>query len=317
MARHLILGGGGFVGRHVARALLDAGQAVTVCARNPDHALESLNRLPQLRIVAFDILDVEWMDVLADVDVIHHYAWSTIPSTAAANPLSDVDRHVRPTIALLEACGQLGGKRLLFLSSGGTVYGRINDGVASEQDMPRPVTVYGATKLAVENYLRVYHMSQGVDCRVARLSNPYGLGQNLTRNQGLVSTFVANAIAGRPLEVWGDGSVVRDYIHVSDVARALVALATCTLEPTGDLPVFNVGSGKGASVNDVIAIIETKLAAKVEVRRNPGRAIDLPVSVLDISKARETLGWSPELSLQEGIGLLIDELQGTGSSHRI
>ena len=307
MARHLIIGGAGFVGRHVAAALLEQGEPVTVGVRK----LSDAPLPPDLQgasIAEVDLLSADWTTLLGGFDVIHHYAWSSIPQTAAENPVADVDRHLTPTIALLEAARRIGGKRLIFLSSGGTVYGALPSGLASETDHPKPLTVYGATKLAVENYLRVYHCAGDIDCRVARLSNPYGLGQNLARHQGLVSTFVAKALAREPLEVWGDGSVVRDYIHISDVASGLAALSSLPLGATRDLPIFNIASGVGTSVNEVIAVIENALGRVVAVNRKPGRPIDLPVSVLDITRTKQVLQWEPKLTLPDGVRAMMDDL---------
>jgi UDP-glucose 4-epimerase len=228
--------------------------------------------------------------------------------------VADLDQHVRPTLAMLEAARRLGGKRVIFLSSGGTVYGALPTGLAVESDHPKPLIIYGATKLAVETYLRVYHASEDVDCVVVRLSNPYGSGQSLERNQGLVTTFVMRALTGQPLTVWGDGSVVRDYVHISDVAEALTRIALSPPRSLGkDLPIFNVASGVGASVNEVIAIIERQLGIQLDVTRSSGRRIDLPVSVLDITRTRAAIGWRPELSLEQGIALMCRE---AGRDHR-
>lgn len=311
--RHLILGGAGFVGRHAALALANAGADVTIASRHAPPEFQRFSDLP-MRYISLDMASCDWAAVLADADVIHHYAWSSIPQTAAQNPAWDADLHIRTAIDLLQAAAKLGGKRVVFVSSGGTVYGRHSGGKAAEDCLPRPVSIYGATKLAVENYMRIYHVAGQVDCRVARLSNPYGVGQNLKRGQGLVSTFVARALQDQPLTVWGDGEVVRDYIHISDAVSALVALATEPLENASDLPVFNVASGIGSSINDVIAVIETQLSKRLLVEYLPARGVDIPVSVLCVERARKHLGWAPRISLQYGVAAMIRELQA-GEMH--
>jgi UDP-glucose 4-epimerase len=312
--RHLVLGGAGFVGRHVALALAARGVEVVLASRRPPPEPERFD--PQcVRLETVDLTACDWPALIADVDVIHHYAWASIPQTAALNPIWDVDTHIRTAINLLETAGRLGGKRVLFVSSGGTVYGRHKDQRSTEDSPTRPLSIYGATKLAVENYMRPYHDSGAVDCRIARLSNPYGVGQNLDRNQGLVSTFVARALRGEPLTVWGDGSVVRDYIHISDATDALVALSTQALPDLTDLPVFNVASGVGVSINEVISVIEGVLDRTLDVSRLPGRGIDIPVSVLCVDKARRHLGWAPRYSLGQGVSAMIEQLKSGETSY--
>ncbi|CAN5287098.1 NAD-dependent epimerase/dehydratase family protein [soil metagenome] len=306
--RHLILGGAGFVGRHVALALAKAGADVIIGSRR---ALPEPERFAALsaRFISLDMTACDWEAVLADVDVIHHYAWASIPQTAALNPAWDVDLHIRTAIDLLQVAARLGGKRVVFVSSGGTVYGRQPDGKATEDCLPRPLSIYGATKLAVENYMRTYHNAGSVDCRVARLSNPYGVGQSLERGQGLVSTFVARALQDLPLRVWGDGEVVRDYIHISDAVNALIALSSEPLTDVPDLPIFNVSSGVGSSINDVIAVIEAQLGKCPTVEYLPARGVDIPVSVLCVERARRRLAWTPSISLKTGVTSMIAELQ--------
>ncbi|SFJ47151.1 NAD-dependent epimerase/dehydratase family protein [Caulobacter sp. UNC279MFTsu5.1] len=311
--RHLILGGGGFLGRHVAMALSTQGDEVVVAGRRPPPEFERFDG-SRARFLPLDITKCDWTTALADVDVVHHYAWASIPQTAAQDPIWDADVHIRTAIDLLETASRLGGKRVVFVSSGGTVYGRQSGEKAAEDSSPRPLSIYGATKLAVENYMRIYHASGAVDCRVARLSNPYGVGQNLERRQGLVSTFVARALENQPLTVWGDGRIVRDYIHISDAISALVALSNAQLDDIDDLPIFNVASGVGASINQVISVIEDHLGHPLDVTNLPARSIDIPVSVLCVERARQHLGWSPRLSLSEGVKMMIAQLQA-GERH--
>jgi UDP-glucose 4-epimerase len=174
-----------------------------------------------------------------------------------------------------------------------------------------PITAYGAGKATAEIYLGLYGALHGLDCRVARIANPYGAGQNLARGQGAVTTFVHHALTNQPIVIWGDGEVVRDYIHVTDVANAMVALA---LRPRLDkFRTFNIGSGTGVSLNDLIAELERRLSRRLDVRREPARPFDVPVSVLDISHAQNILGWVPRLSFAEGIARTMSDLAGNAA----
>lgn len=246
-----------------------------------------------------EFTSADWDGLIANATVVHQYAWSSLPASANNNPFGDLAANVGGTMALLEALRRRGEGRIVFPSSGGTVYGKLHQVPVSEEHPVAPITAYGASKATAEIYLGLYRKLHGVDCRIARISNPYGAGQNVARGQGAVTTFLQCVLNQQPIVIWGDGQVVRDYLHISDVAGALITLA---LRPKlDDVYTFNIGSGKGTSLNDIVTAIEACLKRKLEVVREPARTFDVPVSVLDISRAREVLGWSPRLSLPEGL----------------
>lgn len=313
MTHHLVLGGLGFIGRHTALALARRGKRVTVVDRMPpplDFEAEFGAAFEGLSLVfrQAEIASVDWDDLLESVDVVHHYAWSTIPQTANDDPLGDLDQNVRSSVRLLEALRRFPGKRLVFASSGGTVYGRLNQTPVPETHHFAPITAYGVSKASVEMYLGFYRACYGLDCRVARISNPFGAGQDPRRPQGAASAFVFKAMAGEEIAIWGDGSVVRDYIHISDLAEGLISLAEAPAELSGNPPVFNIASGVGISLNDIIETLTGHLGVSPSVRYQPGRAFDLPVSVLDITLAKERLGWSPRFSFDEGCKRMVRDL---------
>ncbi|MBB4267061.1 NAD-dependent epimerase/dehydratase family protein [Roseospira visakhapatnamensis] len=307
MTQHLILGGSGFIGRHVALGLARRGARVTIAdLAPPPAALADLS----VGYAAVTPGRIDWEALIADHTVIHHYAWSTIPQTANDNPLGDLDDNVRATLGLLEALRHRAGSRLIFSSSGGTVYGRLRQVPAPEDHPLAPITAYGVSKAAVELYLGFYRAHHGLDCRVARISNPFGAGQDARRKQqGAVSAFLFKALDGEEITIWGDGSVVRDYIHVADLTRGLIALAEAP--PTGqtDLPVHNLGSGAGVSLNEILDTLRDRLGLAPRVRTLPGRPFDVPASVLDIRTAREVLGWAPRLGFADGCARMLDDLR--------
>jgi UDP-glucose 4-epimerase len=202
---------------------------------------------------------------------------------------------------------------LVFASSGGTVYGALRRVPARESDALAPLGAHGAGKAAAELYLGVYRSLHGLDCRVARIANPFGAGQDPTRGQGAATTFLHHALAGRPITIWGDGEVVRDYIHITDTAAGLAALA---LAPRMEgAAVFNIASGRGVSLNDIVAELKARLHHPIEVRYEPGRGFDVPVSILDVTLARDMLGWSPRVSFAEGVSRTLADLErGTAFS---
>jgi UDP-glucose 4-epimerase len=304
---HLILGGSGFIGRHAAILLARLGHRVVLASRYQPVAAFPAEIAGAITWTRCDMVSTDWATLIRQADVIHHYAWSTIPATANADPEADLAANVQPVLALLEAMRRRPAPpRLVFISSGGTVYGRLEQVPVHENHRLAPITAYGAGKAAVELYCSFYRGIHGLDCRVARLSNPYGAGQDFTRGQGAATTFLHLALTGRPITIWGDGTVVRDYIHIADAAAGLVALA---LAPPGDEFIFNIASGAGVSLNEVVAEITAHLGREVVVQRKPGRAFDIPVSILDIARARAAFGWAPRLSFAAGMARTLDDVR--------
>jgi UDP-glucose 4-epimerase len=302
---HLILGGCGFIGRHVAILLARTGFRVTLVDRGPlAHSLlaESVNRITHQML---ELGSADWDTILANVDVVHHYAWGSLPASANANPGGDLRTNLGTTIDLLDALHRRGGGRVIFASSGGTVYGKLRQIPVPEDHVVAPITAYGAGKATAELYLGLYRAMHGLDCRIARIANPYGAGQKLDRGQGAVTTFLHRALSGQPITIWGTGEVVRDYVHIADVAKCLVALA---ITPRTQDFIFNVGSGVGTSLNDIVIALETRLGRKLDVKRSETRTFDVPISVLSIDRARVVLGWSPRLSFAQGIDRTLEDL---------
>lgn len=311
-SKHLILGANGFLGRNVAVTLARAGHPIALAVRRDPHPFPSDVDPQLIEHRPFDLTKADWASLVAGCDTIHHYAWSSIPQTAALDPVGDLDLNVRGTLELLEVMRRHGGQRLVFASSGGTVYGRFDGRPARENDPARPISAYGVGKLAAEHYIRIYRLDHGVDGRIARLSNPFGAGQDIRRNFGAVSTFIHKALTREPIRIWGDGEIVRDYVYIGDVVRAMIDLSMLPL--TGDdVPILNVASGRGASLNELLAIIGRLLGRELVVEYSPGRSFDVRYNVLDTSRARHLLGWSPEVSLEEGISRMIEDI-GRGAN---
>jgi UDP-glucose 4-epimerase len=187
------------------------------------------------------------------------------------------------------------------VSSGGTVYG-LPDAIPTPETAPTdPIGAYGVGKLSIEKYLAVYERLHGLDYRILRVTNPYGPFQVPAKNQGLVAAIISKALRREGNEIWGDGSVIRDYIFIDDVVDALIAAA-------GDESrerIFNIGSGVGRSVREVLAAIELALGEKLDVSWKQGRAADVPASVVAIERARDLMGWAPRTPLDSGLAQTI------------
>jgi len=310
--RHLILGGSGFIGRHVAAILARQGYEVILAGRSASKPAFAFDIDELIKWRRFDLESPQWDSLIEGASVIHHYAWSSVPASANDDPTMDLSTNVVPTLGLLEAMrknGRQAPARLVFASSGGTVYGRPLRLPVAEDHPLNPITAYGAAKAAVEMYLGTYRDLYGLDCRVARLANPFGAGQNLAKGLGAVTTFLHLALCQQPIVVWGDGEIIRDFIHISDVAAGLVELANA--ESTDGSWIFNIGSGQGISLKGVIVELESKLGHRIDVSYKEARSFDVPVNVLDISLIRETLGWCPLMSFSEGMTKTLTDLRRT------
>jgi UDP-glucose 4-epimerase len=188
-------------------------------------------------------------------------------------------------------------RNIVFISSGGTVYGNPLYLPVDEKHATNPFVSYGITKLAIEKYLQMYEHLHGIKAITLRVSNPYGERQRIETAQGAVGVFLHHALKGVSIEIWGDGSVTRDYIHVSDVAAAF----SKALQYTGEQRLFNVSSGVGTSLNELIGRIENVLGQSIQRKYLPGRPFDVPVNVLCNNLARSELNWTPLISMNDGI----------------
>jgi UDP-glucose 4-epimerase len=231
------------------------------------------------------------------VEVVFHLIHSTVPQSANRDLMRDIHENLVPSVAFLDLARQSGVKRMVFLSSGGTIYGRPQQ-IPTEETAPTdPITGYGISKLAIEKYLALYEQLHGLHYRILRVANPFGPFQVAAKKQGLIAETISCAVSGRRVEVWGDGSIVRDFIFVEDVVDALEIAAS----HTGEDRIFNIGTGIGRSVRDVLATVEHSLGTKLDVAWKTGRAVDVPTSVLSVKRAKEKLGWSAKTSFESGV----------------
>jgi len=289
-----VLGGGGFLGVNLCHRLAAAGGRVRAFGRRC--------LFPQA-LAGVDWYQGDFSDnaalaaAIESYEVVFHLVHATTPHSANLDMAADLQQNVASSIALLDISRNLGVKRVVFVSSGGVVYGRAAQ-IPTPEDAPtEPITAYGISKLAIEKYLALYQHLHGLDFRVLRVANPYGPFQVTTKNQGIVAALIAHALAGEPSEIWGDGSVVRDYIFIDDVVDALEAAAA----DRSGARVFNIGSGRGRSVREIIAALEAQLGRKLEIKWKPGRPIDVPTSILSIDRAGKLLGWTPKTSFEQGL----------------
>lgn len=294
----MITGGTGFVGSHLVEELLFNGYQVSILSNSAFLPKNLAQYTKELKLIQGDFGDTNTLQfALKGIDKVVHLAWTTVPQTMSGSPVFDVQSNVIGTVNLLEQCVGMGIEKFVFISSGGTVYGIPNTPVISESHSLNPISSYGICKLAAEKYIQLYHHLYGLDYAILRVSNAYGEYQNLLKGQGVIGIWLRKIKNSEVLEIWGDGSVIRDYVYVKDLAIALsLALERTTREKT-----FNIGAGVGHSLNQLLEIIKTEVPFIVRVEYKESRKIDVSANVLDISQAKEVLGWSPSTQINEGI----------------
>lgn len=291
----LVLGGNGFIGSHLVDQLLVEGHKVRVFDKNEEYYRKPISSV-EYQYGDFGNRGL-LMEALADIDTVFHLISTTLPKTSNDDPAFDVQSNVVETLFLLEQCVSRKVKKVIFVSSGGTVYGKPLILPISENSPTDPECSYGITKLAIEKYLYLYWFLHGLDYCILRLANAYGERQRPTATQGVIPVFLERALRNDEIVVWGDGSVVRDYIYVTDIAKALIR----ALSYSGEIKTFNIGSGQGHSLKEVIHMIESVTGKPIQVKYTEGRSFDVSINVLDIARARSYLNWTPTTSLHEGI----------------
>lgn len=301
-----VFGGGGFIGSAIVDRLLAAGHAVRVFERPRVAPYREFRADEPLEWETGDLLSAH--DVASAIDgsdQVIHLVSTTLPKSSNDDPAYDVSTNVIATLGLLDAMVAKGIKRIIYISSGGTVYGTPLYVPIDEKHPTEPEVSYGIVKLAIEKYLQLYQRLHGIRAIVLRVANPYGERQRVETAQGAVGVFLHRVLSGQAIDIWGDGTVMRDFIYVGDVADAFVRATTYE----GEATVFNIGSGVGTSLNELVRAIGEVTGVPATCNYLPGRAIDVPVSVLDCTLAQREFGWSPQVALPEGLARTVGWLR--------
>ena len=296
----LLFGAAGFIGSNLALYL----------AKTTDNKITLLDRkrelfsIPEIvnnkSITIYESIfdeNTEFDQVLQGQDIVYHLVSTTVPGTSNLQIPQELSANVVATAKMLEACVRCGVKKVIFLSSGGTVYGREMQCPLHENTPTYPINSYGVQKITIEKLLYLYNYLYGLDYRVVRLANPYGPYQNPNGIIGAATTFTYKALKKEEIIVYGDGSVVRDYIYIDDVIRAMANI----VEKDSKYKIFNLGSGYGTSIQQLINVIGSTLGVDLKIKYLPERKVDVPVNYLDISRYENTFGKLNPISLEEGI----------------
>ena len=292
----LVLGAGGFIGSALCRALVRAGALVHGFSRSRAYA----DSLPPIRFTSGAFSDRAALALAVDgAEIVFHLVGGTNPEVSNKDPIADLQINTVASVQLLDLCRAAGVRKIVFVSSGGTVYGRQAMCPIPETASTEPISAYGINKLMVEKYLQLFAHLGGPKAISLRVANPYGPFQNPFRRQGLVAALINTVLAGRPVEIWGDGRVVRDFLYVDDVADAMLRAALYD----GPETVLNVGSGIGRSVQEVATSICSLLERPdTDFIFRAARRADVAANVLDTARIEAALGWSARTEWSEGLG---------------
>jgi len=287
----IIYGGAGFIGSHIADDLLGKNFKVTVfdktniSHKNIEHIFDKIN------YIEGDFNNEK--DIAKSIkgnDYAIHLVSSTLPAVSNINPYYDIETNLKSSLHLFEECVKNNVKKLIFISSGGTVYGNPNKLPIKESHPTNPITSYGIIKLTIEKYLEMFKQLKGLNYKILRFSNPFGERQNPKLGQGLISNLLYKIKKHKPIEIWGNGNVVRDYFYIRDGVRSVHNAIT----DTSGNNIYNISSGKGLSINQILDKFKKILKVDFKVNYTPSRVFDVSKNVLDNSLALKYLGWKPE-----------------------
>lgn len=293
----LLLGAAGFIGTNLTLKLAEKQQDhITLVDRSFFHVINKTLR--NIRYIEQELtIHSDFMKLVQGQDVVYHLVSTTIPSTSNEHISQGLIANVVLASNLLDACVRDKVKKVVFISSGGTVYGKGSGYPLKEEDATNPINSYGVQKVTIEKLLYLYQYLYDLDYRVIRLANPYGPYQDPNGILGAVTTFTYKAMRNEKIIVYGDGTVVRDFIYIDDAVRGMMKIAN------GESPyrIYNLGCGHGTSIKEVLHCIEKVLNLRIHVEYASKRRADVPVNYLDISRYEETYGKLNPLSLEEGI----------------
>lgn len=289
-----VIGASGFIGQNLCEYLLEQEQNVVAF----DKSRPKNNKLDACSWEIGDFFTKkEVIKAIKNADYVVHLVNTVTPATSNSDTKKDIIDNLLGANQLIDLCIQEKIKKFITISSGGTVYGKNGTPPFTENERCEPICSYGIVKLAIENYLYMYRYLEVLDSVVLRVSNPYGPHQ-ISKGQGLIAATLERIHKGEAVEVWGDGSIIRDYIHIRDIASAIYASVKITGKNVPRL--FNIGSGHGRSTNDVLTTIK-KIHGSFDVVYKSERSIDVPVSILNIERAKSFLDWKPIISWEDGI----------------
>lgn len=303
----LLLGGAGFIGKNLAMHLVEEGYDVYIYDLTVIHAYTEAEQT-KIHFYEKSLFDDKNFDeVIKGMDVVIHLVSSVGPATSMINPEKCYSNDVAKTVEVLEAMRRNNVNKMIFISSGGTVYGNTVCESYSE-DMPLyPRNHYGVTKVTIEKILLMYNEIYEMHNVILRISNPYGAGQMSKKGIGAVTVFAEKILSDEVITIWGDGNTVRDYIYIDDVVSMIGEFVE--YHNNSDHEVYNIGTGVGVTLNELISLLEKKTGKKANVSYEHNREIDAARNVLNMNKTFHAIGNIVKYPIEKGINQYLDIME--------
>lgn len=305
--RIAILGAAGFIGANLTLALIkNRDNEITLVDTSKDYfGWTKYCSGQNYRIIESTFEEsTPFNALLENQDVVYHLASTSIPTTSNKKVPQELAANVVTSARLFDACVEKNIKRVIFISSGGTVYGNEAECPLSEESPTYPISSYGVQKITIEKLLYLYHHMHGLDYRIIRLANPYGPFQRPNGLLGAVTTFIFKALKNETISVYGDGSVIRDYIYIEDAIRGIINIANGEKNK-----IYNLGCGYGTSINQLIEIVKQTVNSSVKITYSQNRSVDVPINYLNISRYENDFGKLNAISLEIGVRKTADFLR--------
>ena len=302
MKHCLVLGSSGFIGSHLSSQLYGQYNIIGYCSPNDKGKVN----VPFETIYRDFTNEKDFDSILKkyNIDTVFYLISSGIPKEGTFYISQELNDSLFPTVRLLEAMTKAGTQRIIFASSGGTVYGESNGSSHKENEMLSPICGYGVQKAILEKIFRLYEHEHGIHCYIARISNVYGYDKKKDKMQGIIPILLRKSFSGQEIELYGN--TIRDYVYIDDVVHALICLG----EYSGKERIFNIASGEPISLDELVQSIETVTGRKFcGIKRQPIRSCDVTVNTLNIQRAISELNWQPKIMLNTGLRLLMQELK--------
>lgn len=293
------IGGAGFIGSNLIKQFIDNKQWNIVVLETSTVKISKLQQFENdIIIVRGNIIDYDLINSILlnhKINILVHLVSTLIPGSSYANYMKEFEDVIFPTFRLINLCAEKKVK-FIYFSSGGTIYGNNSNKKLIESDQREPISYYGLSKLIIEDNILVEHRRSNLKYLIIRPSNPYGMGQSIYGNQGLIAVAIGKIIANEPLIVWGDGSSIRDYIFIDDLVKNTFELIQMEIENE----IINIGSGIGYSINDILSFIKNITKEKLIVKYDSSRLADVNNVVLDITKLKSIVNHN-NTPIEEGI----------------
>jgi len=304
MSRVLVTGGAGFIGSHVADEFIAKGWDVTIVDDLSSGKRENLPERAKFHEIGVNSSAFSKLVGTGNFDLVAHLAGQMDVRKSVADPIADANTNILGTLNLMESLRKNAAPtRVVFTSTGGVLYGDFNTPPNFETYPKDPESPYAIAKLSIEYYLAYYSRVHDREYAALRFGNVYGPRQDPHGEAGVVAIFCGRILSGRPLTVFGDGLQTRDYVYVGDVARAVWLASTKPLPEKGRLDArgFNIGTGKGTNVLEIAKLLQQAAGIQVPIEFAPHRPGEQQQSFVNADKARDVLGWAPQVTLEEGL----------------